>query len=475
MTIVVHILNALLVFAIARRIAGLPLVMSTFAAALFAVLPIQAETVAWLQGLSDSVPTVFYLATFLAYATWRNAGQSGLYWIACVLFTLALFSKQSAITMVPILIAYDMLIWQRSPRVDWSSIRPYVPFCILTLGYLVERYILFGTFVRENQFSLLAIIWRFGTTQVAALQMLVFGAPLVWGGDMRRSFGPIAGTLWAGLGICGALVAISFVWIQLRRWAQGPAHPTGRLVFFFAPVWWIICTTPLAVTYETPRHLYLASAGLAVALGLGLNVLWQTPRRLWRYLIPMGGALLVVACALTLQRPLAEWNNAAAISEQIVRDTEREATAAPVGSLLILGAPHQSIPTGGWKDRIWIWNWALPFAVRPPFTQIDLTERVHLVHPLTVYCCQSSRRLQEQWLSETRQLLDTWSMEADHPPVIVLRWDASTGALARQSDLEVSALREQVLSLVASNTVEGMERQVYELLDQVTAAGLTPN
>src|SRR5262249_29885794 len=151
-------------------------------------------------------------------------------------------------------------------------------------------------------------------------------------------------------------------------------------------------------------HLYLAAAGLAVALGIGINALWLSPRRLWHYAGAVGGALLVIAAVIVLQRPLAEWNTAAVISRRIVHDVEREAATTAGGTLLILGAPQFRTPTGRWGGRTFVWSWALPFAVQPPFTQTDLTERVYVIERPEVYCCPLS-----QWFTHVRASLQTWS------------------------------------------------------------------
>ncbi len=50
------------------------------------------------------------------------------------------------------------------------------------------------------------------------------------------------------------------------------------------------------------------------------------------------------------------------VSRQAVADIEREARAAPSGTLIIAGAPRRS------------WDFALPHALRPPFTGDDLTD-----------------------------------------------------------------------------------------------------
>ena len=52
--------------------------MAAFAAGVvFAVLPMQTESVAWVTGRVDSMPAFFYLAAFLLYCRWRADGGPG--------------------------------------------------------------------------------------------------------------------------------------------------------------------------------------------------------------------------------------------------------------------------------------------------------------------------------------------------------------------------------------------------------------
>ena len=58
-----HAANALLVLAIARAVAGLSFVASTFAALVFAILPLHAESVVWITGRVDTIPALFFLGS----------------------------------------------------------------------------------------------------------------------------------------------------------------------------------------------------------------------------------------------------------------------------------------------------------------------------------------------------------------------------------------------------------------------------
>lgn len=53
-----HTANALLVLAIARAVAGVSFIAATFAALVFATLPLHAESVAWITGRVDTIPAL---------------------------------------------------------------------------------------------------------------------------------------------------------------------------------------------------------------------------------------------------------------------------------------------------------------------------------------------------------------------------------------------------------------------------------
>ena len=43
-----------------------------FAGLVFVLLPVHTESVAWITGRVDSMPALFYLASFLAYVVYRE-------------------------------------------------------------------------------------------------------------------------------------------------------------------------------------------------------------------------------------------------------------------------------------------------------------------------------------------------------------------------------------------------------------------
>jgi hypothetical protein len=466
--IVFHALNSVLVLIIARSIAHLSMLASILAATLFAVLPIHAETISWISGRADSIPALFYLTSFVCYARWRQTQIRWWYWAAVGALFLDLFSKQYAITLLASFVLYDALLARTGLKLSWATARTYAPFVLLVLGYVGLRYVLFGNFVREGAMPFGLLLRNLARVEALNIEVLIVGWPL-----FEELPVPVR-TAIRLLGTAGLVLALVPAYFELRRRA-GEKTPTWRAyALYFGPLWWLVSVAPLAVTYVTPRHLYLPAVGVALTLALGFDALIRVRSRTWRCASLAIGAVALAACVVRLQTVVGEWNAAATISEKITRDVRLQAAAAQDGSLLILGAPRNAVldqsdsrvsnaelaPPPG---RPWLWSWALPYAHQPPFTDTDIAERVAVVQPLSVYCCTA-----EQWLAQTRATITSWSNQPARLPVIVLVWDSSTGALMRQSDEENPALRSHVVSLIGAGTYRELDAMLGDTLAEAT-------
>ncbi len=429
-----HAANALLVLAIARAVAGMSVIASTFAALVFAILPLHAESVAWITGRVDTIPALFFLGSFLAYARWRRGGAKStrLYLCSLVMFFCALFSKQNTIVMVATLFLYDLVAERRPIRASWSWLAPYLPFAALTVAYLLLRYVLFGEVAREGHL----------TADGLAVTRIYVGKHfqrMFFGGEVARYPG----------GYIAALLLPAGAWLLMRASGAATLRHAPAMVLYFGPCWWFLCLAPLVVVgYESTRHVYLASVGWAIILGLVFHAIWHVRHRAARYATLAAGAGLFVFYTVGLRAEVAEWNLRARVSRKVVADLEREALSTPEGSLLIVGAPARS------------WEWALPFAAEPPFTRTDLAERVSIVSPVLIDCCR------DQWAERTRRIIRTWA-QRESAPSVALRWDARTGAYSRLTDREDPALRSQVMALLEPDTFEALDRAMLAILRRV--------
>lgn len=96
--VVIHAANAVLVFCLIRRFA-VKLGTALLAALIFAVHPIQTDSVSYVSGRRDILFTLFYLAAFHAYLSYR-AGRSRTSFVLFLGFwALSLMSKEMAVSL----------------------------------------------------------------------------------------------------------------------------------------------------------------------------------------------------------------------------------------------------------------------------------------------------------------------------------------------------------------------------------------
>src|SRR5262249_18615681 len=136
--------------------------------------------------------------------------------------------------------------------------------------------------------------------------------------------------------------------------APSPLEPAN--ILYFGPVWWLVATAPLAVTYLSPRHLYLASVAVAIGIAFVVEGLWRArrpnPRAGLRATLGIAAGtgtafgplawparmtalalagVLLLACAARSQTIISDWTTAATLSAKIVRDLDHESRTLPPG------------------------------------------------------------------------------------------------------------------------------------------------
>ncbi|MBK9336657.1 MAG: tetratricopeptide repeat protein [Lewinellaceae bacterium] len=133
LSLVVHALNVWLVYHLLLRLSGRAQV--AFGVALiFAIHPVQVESVAWIAGFSTPLFALFYLLACDRYLHYRDApSRTDQYWLALLFFVLACLAKSAAVTLPLTLLVLD---WWRKPQMDRSrQILGYLPFFGVALGF----------------------------------------------------------------------------------------------------------------------------------------------------------------------------------------------------------------------------------------------------------------------------------------------------------------------------------------------------
>jgi hypothetical protein len=271
------------------------------------------------------------------------------------------------------------------------------------------------------------------------LVRLVFGGPGIREWSLRDS-----------MFVVGAAAMVGVIGWRVSRSAS---RDLWRAAIYFGVIWIVLGLMPTLVSgYYSPRHVYLASLGWAVTIGIGLEIIWRAqPARILRPIAVAVGAAVVVVYALQLRGVVRDWSGYAAISHAAVQQIEREADTDPQGTLVIAGVPRSS------------WAFAIPHSVRAPFIRNDATKRLFIITDSFDHCCDAP-----QWDRYTRDALHRWNNEA-RPAVVALYWDARTRRMTRVSDRDDPQLRTLASLLIETSDRASLDSQIQGLLRNYVA------
>ena len=129
-----HTLNVLLLFLLLARATGLT-GRSLLVALLFAVHPLNVESVAWVAERKSVLCTLFFLLALGAYGWYVQRPNARRYLLVAAMFVLALASKPMAITLPCVLMLLDF--WPLQRIQGWSSVSEAFPVNQVPLRNLV--------------------------------------------------------------------------------------------------------------------------------------------------------------------------------------------------------------------------------------------------------------------------------------------------------------------------------------------------
>jgi tetratricopeptide (TPR) repeat protein len=279
LNVLLHAIATGLVFVFLRKLkAGNTI--AALAALLFAIHPVHIEPVAWISSGSDSLATVLFLSTFLAYLNFRDAGRKyRVAWLLASFFTFAcaLLTKEMAITFPAMLFLYEWLF----PRGDAVSetrgklrtaVLIAVPYVLLAGAYLFQRGRVLHAVVQNSGDSInwLVMLQTIPIVVLHYLRILVLPIGL---NGFYYTF-PVYSILALRflIPVFGCLAIAALIWYWSRR--------AGNPLILFFGLWLIVCLAPTLYLrtfpigdYVRDRYLYLPSIGFVFLLAAALESL----------------------------------------------------------------------------------------------------------------------------------------------------------------------------------------------------------
>lgn len=363
---------------------------------LFAVHPVQREAVIWITGRVDLLAAAGFLLGFYGYLRHREEPRA--VWLAAAWcgFGFGIFAKESCLLLPVVALLHDRTLGRSAATPQRTAVAPYAGWAILAIVYIGCRVIALDGVVPPT-FDV-AGVWNAagrGLRRITGYVGAMF-VPRDALDVLLASVRPYSVPVTAA--IVAALLCLVSAGVSVPAFRRAPAI---RAAMFFGMAWPIVTTAPLVVTYFSLRHLYTASAGFVI--GLVALMTWLLPNR---RAFAACAALLVVSLVAGTLPGLRTWRASQDHSRRISEAIGVVAQQAAPGDVLVLDVAEL-------HDDRWLWAWANPFALRPPFRRRDLTTR------LVVLPAPGVHRDPEAWPSpRTAARLDTtrgagWVISSD--------------------------------------------------------------
>src|SRR5581483_9712806 len=287
--ILLHSLAALLFLKILRQ---LKIPGAWLAAALFALHPVEVESVAWISELKNTLSGVFYLSAALAYLGFDRNRNRGNYAAALGLFLLGLMSK-TVIASLPA--ALLVIFWWQRGKLSWKrDVLPLIPFFIAGIGaglftaWMERKFI--GAEGAEFNFS---IIER---CLIAGRAFWFYLTKLFWPSDLAFIYPRwhISQAVWWQylFPMAALLLLAALVWKRRRG-------PLAALLFFggtLFPAMGFFNVYPFRFSFVADHFQYLASLGFLTLAAAGITAV----NGFFRQRTPFLGPVLCAALLLVL-------------------------------------------------------------------------------------------------------------------------------------------------------------------------------
>ncbi|MGD0078712.1 MAG: O-GlcNAc transferase, partial [Sedimentisphaerales bacterium] len=298
--VAIHCINALLIWVILRR---LSIPWAWFAAAVFALHPVNVESVAWITERKNVLMLFFSLLSVLCWVEFVFGGKSGrkaiLLYAGSLLFcALALFSKATACTLPAALV---LILWlKRSPVTvkRWLQIAPYIAMAI-GIGLLVMWW------EKHHQGMGVVNLGLSSTekTLIAGRALWFYLWKLIWPVNLAFSYprwNIDAHSVWQYGWPVSFVIAIVCAWLLRNRLGRGPVT---ALLFFPAMLFPMLGFFPLytfVYTFVADHYQYMACIGpIAVAAGAAAIAYRKSGKNAKFIIASAAGVLLLTLGILT--------------------------------------------------------------------------------------------------------------------------------------------------------------------------------
>jgi tetratricopeptide (TPR) repeat protein len=269
LNLLLHAANALLAW---RLLAWLRLPGAWLAAALFALHPVQVESVAWITERKNVLMGFFFLLSLLAWTRFIDEFTKRpwrFYGLALVLYALALSAKTTACTLPA---ALWLVLWLKKKPIGWRRWAQLAPFVALGIGMGLVT-VLWERFHQGTQGAVFSIS-PLQRVLIASRALWFYAGKLLWPANLTFSYPrwSISASDPFAYGWLLAAAAMGWAIWRARRWAgRGVEVAAVYFAATLSPVLGFIMLWTFLYSFVADHYQYLACLGPLALAGAGFE------------------------------------------------------------------------------------------------------------------------------------------------------------------------------------------------------------
>jgi tetratricopeptide (TPR) repeat protein len=281
--VLLHVLNAILVYLVLRRL-GVP--GAALAAALFAVHPVHVESVAWVTERKNVLSGFFYGLALLAWLRFAppeaeaKPGGWGWYLLALGAFLGALASKTVACSLPAVIV---LLLWWKRGRIGRREALALLPMFAMGIAAGLQT-----VWLEKHHVGAKGLDWSLSFVErilIAGRALWFYAEKLVWPIDLtfiypRWKIDP--GLWWQYLFPLAAVGAIVALWAARRRLGKGPLIAVLFFCGTLFPALGFFDIYPMRYSFVADHFQYLASIGVLTLAAATAVAALRLPGYPWR-------------------------------------------------------------------------------------------------------------------------------------------------------------------------------------------------
>jgi len=301
--VVIHIINSLLLWLVLRR---LSVPGAWFASAVFALHPVQVESVAWVTERKNLLMLLFSLLSFLCWLKFvfdNKQGQKAilLYLVSLFLFALALFGKATACTLPAAML---LILWLKRVPFCARRILQVVPFFVMAIG--IGLFVIWWEKYHQGTGQINLGLNLPAKFLIAGRALWFYLSKLFWPVNLAFSYprwnidpAAIRQYLW----LAASILMIAFAWLFRKRLGRAPL----TAILFFAvtlfPVLGFFSLFTFMYTFVADHYQYAACIGpIALVAAGGALLMRKSAPAIKIIVLLIAGVVLLSLGSLTFRQ-----------------------------------------------------------------------------------------------------------------------------------------------------------------------------